>query len=495
MPIQTQIDVNMRKLILSIVLIITVSLPTFAGGLLTNTNQHILFLRNIARGASTEIDAAYSNPAGLAYLSRNGFHLSLNGQSAFQTRTIHSTFKPFVGFGGEETKVFKGEASAPFVPSLFAAYKTDKWVFSGHFAIGGGGGKATFNQGLASFESQVAMIPLMLGDFPGTDQYSVNSYMRGSQMIYGLQLGATYKATEHFSAYVGVRVNYVTNNYTGYLRDIKANIKGGPMVNVSDFLTQLSSTLLAQSEAAAQAGDPKKAEELLKQSQTTSTKAQLAGDKELDVDQTGWGATPIFGVHFNYGKWNVGVKYEMNTKLNIENKTKINTTGVADYDQGINTPHDIPSLLSIGASYQVLPTLKASVGYHHYFDKNAKMANGKQKFIKNGTNEYLGGLEWDVVDWAQLSAGIQRTRYGVGDNYQSDISFAISSFSYGLGAGFKITPNLKLNIAYFWTDYSDYNKMSDSYNGIKLPDGTGVPGSDRFTRTNKVFGIGADYTF
>ena len=187
------------------------------------------------------------------------------------------------------------------------------------------------------------------------------------------------------------------------------------------------------------------------------------------------------------------MKYEFRTALNVENKTKVDDTGL--FKDGVNTPHDIPSLLSIGASYQVLPTLKASVGYHHYFDKNAKMANGKQKFIKNGTNEYLGGLAWDVVDWAQLSAGIQRTRYGVGDNYQSDISFAISSFSYGLGAGFKITPNLKLNIAYFWTDYSDYNKVSDSYKCIKLPDGTGVPGADRFTRTNKVFGIGADYTF
>ena len=222
----------MRKLLLSVVLFATVSLSTFAGGLLTNTNQHILFLRNIARGASVEIDAAYSNPAGLAFLHRNGFHLSLNGQSAFQTRTIHSTFKPFVGFGGEETKKFEGEASAPIVPSLFGAYKTDKWVFSGHFAVGGGGGKATFNDGLASFESQIAMIPLMLSEkFPNTNQYSVNSYMKGVQMIYGLQLGATYKATDHFSAYVGVRVNYVSNNYTGYLRDIRANIMGGALID------------------------------------------------------------------------------------------------------------------------------------------------------------------------------------------------------------------------------------------------------------------------
>ena len=37
---------------------------TWAGGLMTNTNYHIAFDRMFARGASTEIDATFSNPAG-----------------------------------------------------------------------------------------------------------------------------------------------------------------------------------------------------------------------------------------------------------------------------------------------------------------------------------------------------------------------------------------------------------------------------------------------
>jgi hypothetical protein len=57
----------MRKLSLISFLMLIVSVPTFAGGLLTNTNQNVAFLRNIARGASTEIDAVYSNPAGVAF--------------------------------------------------------------------------------------------------------------------------------------------------------------------------------------------------------------------------------------------------------------------------------------------------------------------------------------------------------------------------------------------------------------------------------------------
>ena len=41
----------MRKISLIGFVMLIVSIPTFAGGLLTNTNQHVSFLRMLARGA------------------------------------------------------------------------------------------------------------------------------------------------------------------------------------------------------------------------------------------------------------------------------------------------------------------------------------------------------------------------------------------------------------------------------------------------------------
>ena len=99
-----------------------VSIPTFAGGLLTNTNQHVAFLRMLARGASIDIDGVYSNPAGLAFLPGDGLYLSLNGQSAYQTRNIDMTFPLFPEDG--HRRYYKGKASAPFIPSFQGAYKT-----------------------------------------------------------------------------------------------------------------------------------------------------------------------------------------------------------------------------------------------------------------------------------------------------------------------------------------------------------------------------------
>lgn len=81
----------MRKNFLIGFVMLIVSIPTFAGDYLTNTNQNAAFLRMIARGASIDIDGVYSNPAGLAFLPQNGLQVALTIQSAYQTRDIAAT--------------------------------------------------------------------------------------------------------------------------------------------------------------------------------------------------------------------------------------------------------------------------------------------------------------------------------------------------------------------------------------------------------------------
>ena len=121
----------MKKILLTATFLIALASSAFAGGILTNTNQNITFLRMLARDGAIGIDGVYSNPAGVAFLDP-GFHISLNWQSAWQTRTITTT-NPLFALGvknnGAVTKTFKGNARAPFIPSIQAAYNTDKWSF------------------------------------------------------------------------------------------------------------------------------------------------------------------------------------------------------------------------------------------------------------------------------------------------------------------------------------------------------------------------------
>lgn len=466
----------MRKNFFIGIVMLFVSIPTFAGGLLTNTNQHAAFLRMLSRGATTEIDGALSNPAGLAFLPKDGFHVAVSIQSAFQTRNIDASFLTYKGYNGfvpntqppvpilvpsdkPYTKYYEGKAAAPVIPSVFAAYKKGDWTISGFFAITGGGGKASFDNGLPMFES-VAMAGIFQESLkqhlttggkspivtPG--MYDINSAMDGKQYIYALQLGLTYKITDWLSAFAGGRMNYFTGGYVGFLdAKLKSDYGGGDLMSLA-----------------------------------------------LDCDQTGWGFTPVIGVDAKFGKFNFGAKYEFKTNLNIENNTKkieasTDTDALDPFRHGVNTPNDIPSMLSVAASYEFLPVLRASVEYHFFDDKNAGMALDKQKSLTKGTNEYLLGIEWDVIKRLTLSCGGQITDYGLSDDFQSDTSFSCDSYTIGLGAKVVLSERANLNVGYMWTTYEDYTKTTASYNK------TGLPGTNVYSRTNKVFGLSLDYRF
>lgn len=469
------------KQLLSSLAIATSIATASAGGYLTNTNQHVAFLRNPARGASVEIDALYSNPAGTAFLP-NGWHLSLNLQSAYQTRSIATTYAPLAlnadGKSLQGTRTFEATASAPVIPSLMVAYKTGRWTLGGHLAIGGGGGKANFGTGLPSFEAPIAAVTagvsqVLQAQGLGTAQYSLSSAMQGRQYILGATLGAAYRLSDNLSVYLGGRVNYMTSHYEGYLKDIRMTFAGRTLP-MADALNALASGNVPPATAA-----------MLRRYAT------MMGDRALEVNQTGWGITPIIGIHFQADGVNLAAKYEHRTSLRYKNATKVNTTGIASYDDGLEMNSDIPSLLTLGGSYAPIKALRLSAGYHVYFDKAARMPGDRQHTLKRSTFEYLAGIEYDLTSRLTISAGGQITDYGLSDAFQQDLSFSCDSFSIGLGGSYRLSKALKLNVAYFTTRYTDYTKSVANYVALATP---AIPGKDVFSRTNHVFGLGLDLT-
>ena len=137
----------MKKRLLAAVLCAAMTTSMQAGGLMTNTNYHIAFDRMMARGATFDIDAAYSNPAGLAW-GHEGWQLSLNFQKPWQNRDIELTTD-------QGSRKFEGKASAPIVPALFASYKQDRWAISGMLGIVGSGGFVKYDEGVPMFNTLI----------------------------------------------------------------------------------------------------------------------------------------------------------------------------------------------------------------------------------------------------------------------------------------------------------------------------------------------------
>ena len=465
----------MKKLFLSTILAIASS-SVFAGGLMTNTNYHIAFDRMFARGATTEIDGVFSNPAGLAW-THEGLQFSLNFQKPWQRRNIE--------YGG---KTYEGIASAPIVPALFASYKKDRITLSGMIGIVGSGGFVEYSEGVPMFnvllnktifDLSSGLSNVTQGAIPPItpDQYTIESNIKGKQYIYGGQFNFTYKIVDCFSAAVGLRANYYDGYYRGHV--------------------------IAGNHA------------------TKGTLAKLL----LDVDQKGWGFTPIVSLNYHKGPLTLSARYEFRTKISTTNdtnvlETELNTTSMveepltalvmggalkpeqavaigqgirekmggglsaytAPYEDGAKTRYDMPALLSIAAGYEFTPKLRAAIEYHFFDDKNAKMGGDRQEELTHGTHEFLAGVEYDINEKFTVSCGGQRTDYGLSDGYQQNTSFACDSYSVGLGGAWNINEKMRLNVSYFCSLYSDYEKQA-SY------------GPEIYSRTNHVIGVGLDYKF
>ena len=517
----------MKKLkLVSLAIAMASAAPSFAGGLLTNTNQHVAFNRMMSREASIGIDGVYYNPAGVVFMGE-GKHLSINWQLAYQTRSIENDYALFTNNVNNPTtpREFKGKAFAPVIPSFQYAYNKGRWSLQAAFALTGGGGKCTFDNGLGSFEKIVAETAIAACQLAGAvDQvasqygvpavfssdkyfgkegkYSYNSYMHGRQYYYGLSVGAAYKINEHLSAYAGVRGVYASTNYYGYVEDIK--VGNMPLYMVLD---------------------PTK---------------EKAANIELSCDQSGLGFTPMLGIDFKTGRWNFAAKYEFKTRIRLKNKS-VNQTpsignlpnnlrnayiaggvpeqaadailsnpviqgamgqlktqfdsklegAIGEYEDGKKIAGDIPAYLALGVGYSPVDAVRVNVGFHWFDDKNATSYKNRNKELDRGTLEYNAGIEVDVNKKITLSTGWQNTNYGLSDEYMDDKSFVVSSNSAAIGGVYHINKKMDLNVAYFHTFYQ-HKKTSEN---VQLTAQKSFNYNSDYTRNNNVFAVGLDINF
>lgn len=493
--------------------------PAQAGGILTNTNQNIAFNRMMSRDAAIGIDGVYTNPAGVAFMD-DGWHLSLNYQYAHQTRTIWTTNPDFVhGMtnDGRATKKFKGNADAPIVPSVQAAYNKGKWSLQAGFAVTGGGGKCTFSDGIGSFESAVAAIANQLQPL-GATGYGLEGYMRGRQFYFGFTLGAAYKVTDNLSVYGGARLLYGTASYKARLNNIVVNTADGA-VPFGAFLDEANGKItggiaqytagISQLEAGIaqyeDAGAPVPEEMTTKLAEARTALAQLQGTQaklqtletyregvNLMSDQSGWGIAPIIGIDYKVGDFNFAAKYEFKTRMRMKNSSTVKEAHAIDavnkFRDDSSVPEDQPALFTVGAQWSVLPSVRVNAGYHLFFDKSAHWYKHEEKKLDGNTWEWNAGAEWDITDKLTVSGGFQKTNYGLSDEYMNDMSFVVSSYTFGLGVGYQVSKKVRLNAAYFQTNY-------DTYHQQVTPTAMNGTTNNDYTRTNNVFGLGCDINF
>jgi long-subunit fatty acid transport protein len=398
-----------------------------AGGLVTNTNQSAKYIRLLSRNASTDIDAVYYNPAGLTRLAP-GFHFGINNQTIGQRRSVMTTY-PYLH--GAPDREFVGTVSAPFYPNIYAAYNTGRMAFSLGFNPVGGGGGATYDEGLAMIEIPISdLVPLLAPQ--GAQDYRLETNFIGSSIFYGFQGNVSYKINDILSVSAGARYVMARNTYEGKMEKIELNM-GGTWLPASTVFTNVATQLagivaipsnvqpiidggggdftLAQLEAAgyidavqragieaglAAIGVPSSNIPVMTLNQISGTitgatpalntqiasataTSSLMHDQKADVLQTGSGITPIIGVNLTLADIvNIGIKYEFATKLRVINETTSDfTTGIDPstgapitmFPDGAETINDMPAMLAVGVEVRPMERFMLTGSVNYYFDK------------------------------------------------------------------------------------------------------------------------------
>ncbi|MDD4756389.1 MAG: hypothetical protein PHG29_09945 [Prolixibacteraceae bacterium] len=495
----------MKKLTFIAVFILLAQM-VFAGGLLTNTNQSAQFIRMMSRNASTGIDAVYFNPAGLIKME-DGWHFAVYNQTIFQTKPVDSQF-PLLNDGK-----YEGKVNVPVFPTAFAVYKMENWAFSLGFGPNAGGGSATFDRGLPSFEIPLTKLGAGLGQIapilapyqiPAVTGYDADLNFEGRSVFYGLQLGATYKVGDFLSVFGGVRYLPSQNTYFGEIKNIEVrttgeNISATTYLNTIDPI--ISPTIDALGNAApglqtaidANLLDPganvtnpqilpylallgvesitnQGAVALLNGTKNSLEKLMDAdvSDKKVDTEQTGAGFTPMIGVDISPAEnLNIAVKYEMQTKLELTNNTTVDDLGL--FPDGEPYRNDLPAILGIGAGYNA-GLVEAQLSYTMYFNKGVNWGANtrdlaiwkdvdptkirKREIDKNGMELGLG-LQFNVTDNFAFSLGGLYGDMGIADSYQSDFNYSNPSVTGGAGIEWKLADVLTLDAGFSNTFYKD----------------------------------------
>ena len=398
----------MKTRLISILATLLLSSQAFGLKLNRYTGLSAEFSASQNTNASTSLDAAYYNPAGVVF-GREGFAIRFTDQA-----TIGS-----VSFERGENKGDDFGISA-VSPMIMATYHHNRWgIFLSSGLVGGGvtrfeGEHPVFDENRRYVIDSINESELVNELVPGgsedgealiTDARFSNNALSAMNAFIGTNVGVVYKASDFISIAAGVKAMYTFGNL-----DL-----GGDIEVFNDSLGWFYEEK----------------------------------DVKLKAKQSGSGFAGILGIHMKpTDALTIALRAETLTKISVTT-TQVEDTADIIEEESINRS-DIAPTIAWGIDYQVTDDLSIQSSGAYYFNTSAEYGPLLGFDVSDGIKN-----DWEIGfgatsrpnDWLKLSSGLLYFKSGFNEEIRTSNRFSIDALFIGGGAEFFLNQNWSVTTA------------------------------------------------
>ena len=201
-------------------------------------------------------------------------------------------------------------------------------------------------------------------------------------------------------------------------------------------------------------------------------------------------------------KWDIGVEYRSQIDHKIKGNQNVYTMipGMGRYVMyggRASARLRLPPSVVFGTNYKFTDRFRggAAITYTRWSTLETirwhlPSGDKNQKFNWHDTLRVGFGLEYDLLDWMQVRCGYTFDEDPTSKTYESTMLPGGDRHIFGMGLGFKVIDNLRLDVSY------NFIRMNNEHYYINYTDGNKVQHRDRFSTRNGVSHlIGATVTY
>ncbi|OHD71934.1 MAG: hypothetical protein A2W19_02065 [Spirochaetes bacterium RBG_16_49_21] len=470
------------------------------------------YVRTQSRNASTDADAVFYNPAGLAFMGKNGLSIMISSQSMYLNKKIS-----FNLWGHQGTDIFNNAPPwslspvnsrymipetypssqlFPILPDLDIIYKRKNWAVFSYFAMLQLPG-LTYNQGLPSLDLALISFNEVLATILSQQLANVvrASSIKRKEMHLSGTIGGSYAFTGWMSQSLAFRYININANTRLSQLPLDVGITGGTSLNSYQYPLLIDTDIFGNGFGIIVGFDFKPLDGL-----NIGTRLEYYPPMILTKRTNKFIAHPTIAQSGQLNIFCSSIRpLVLNDMVNPNNSGNI--LNFATMDPGLlkNIGNKFkvtyPPSVSVGLSYNILKNLRIESSADLTFPR-ARDLDGRQNDWEEVGYRLGQCVEWAIIPMLLVSVGYSYNDFGIKPEKRTEYNDPLTSHTMGAGCTVKAADWVDLTVGGFYSFL-----IPSSNRGIDFIRSTisGIQYTDSFMRDQKLsgnqYGISIGITF